>query len=202
MKSRLISILGAIFLGLTCANLEADVLPLGSGTAVIKRVISAEIYGMPYRAYLVEVEGSEVVVRANPNVTGAALNAGDQIAFITVYLTGAAGKSVIQLVQTDAETAEKLRRLPGVGQQAKPSPSIPDTDLKIGKNGEISLAGIACSEVDLEKRLAALDPVETRMVFTSHPESKYDITVRILEILKKAGIRNVSFTADSDEWVQ
>lgn len=77
--------------------------------------------------------------------------------------------------------------------------NVNEVELKIGKDGAILLGGVECSEAELSKKLVDFVSKDTILVLLSHPESKYDLTVRILDIVSKAGVKNVTFTADSEE---
>ena len=177
---------------------QTDILPFGNGSAEIKQVFSAKLYNIDYRSYLVTFEGADIVISGNPNLAIPQLKVGDKIDFTIIRIKGSAGVPGLYFVQTDIE-AEKKLLMSSAKAPVQSRPLTKEIELKIGKDGDIFLDSAKCPETELSKKLGALDSKKVTIVLVSHSESKYDITVRVLDILKKAGIENVLFTADSEE---
>ncbi len=128
----------------------------------------------------------------------------DVVFVILVFFMALAGQIRIeQILQT---------KLPGVAVAGTPTEFFDEQILQVAEDGEVTLNDEIFDTVEsrdlpqltntLGQLQASSDAAKTKLVVTliSHPDSPYYRTIDVLNSLAVAGVTNVTFTAEIDEF--
>lgn len=128
----------------------------------------------------------------------------DVVFVILVFFMALAGQIRIeQILQT---------KLPGVAVAGAPTEFFDEQILQVSEDGEVTLNDEIFDSPDsrdlpqltntLGQLQASSDAAKTKLVVTliSHPDSPYYRTIDVLNSLAVAGVTNVTFTAESEEF--
>ncbi len=122
---------------------------------------------------------------------------------LVFFMAMAAQIRIEQILQT---------KLPGIAVSSTSTEFVDEQILQIGEDGEVSLNDESYDSAQsrelplltgtLMRLKASSEAAKSKLVVTliSHPESPYFRTIDVLNALSVAGITNVTFTSDSEDY--
>ncbi len=176
---------------------HADATPWGRESAVISRVFTAKSKDGEYRSYLVEWNGRPVVVFRHPAYPKPPREAGEKITFEIIRYSYKSEPPYFLFFEEPNEVF--LSKLHEVSRQISPSgPNSKEILIEIDAYGRLEVDQVPCKIGKLVETIKKTSTTDVLITIKTHPESNYQTTAEVLEMLKRGAFKNVTVTSDPE----
>lgn len=192
MKYRCVILFFALFTAIRAS--EPSLLVVDAGKAKILKIYTATLGDVEYRGYAINWNGHEVVATANPDQSKTKHEVGEDLSFVVFKVTSPKAGPMLLIAEDSS--------MPLPGKALAPNPvknDLKELNIRIDGKNVIWMEGKQYEASELSAALLKKDPAKHVVVLHSHSDSSYEMTVKVLDAIKRAKITNVTFTADAEE---
>ncbi|MDF3059749.1 MAG: hypothetical protein K0R17_3964 [Rariglobus sp.] len=170
---------------------------VGGGTGIITRVFSTKMDLGESLSYLVDFKGESLVVLRNPGFPSPSRKVGDSITFDILRHKNAESKQPILIFVEEPNEAFQARYKKAAAKAPQIADTRPNIDVVIKEDGTFVVGGTAGKLEELPSLIKKI-PKNTVVTLISHPESSYELTTKVLELLAAENIKDITFTSTEE----